>query len=80
MSHGRCPKCGYIFTDATTLEESNLKPKKGDVSFCLNCGAVNQFDEVGVKTVNIADLPPETRQEVAKIKRAWSKMRRRSGS
>ena len=64
---GRCPKCGYIFEFASNPYDEKLKPKSGDISFCLNCGQVNQFDEFGVKEVDESKLPEEARKEIAEI-------------
>ena len=37
-----CRKCGYEI-DAYTHAHGNAKPRPGDVSFCLNCGALSVF-------------------------------------
>ena len=74
MERGRCPKCGYIFDQAETLDGDSGEPRKGDISFCIKCGAVNQFDGVGVVPVDGSLLDDETLEEKAKIKRAWKSM------
>lgn len=74
MDSGRCPKCGYIFDQAMDLDDSGSKPKEGDISFCINCGAVGMFDGVGVVSVDESLLDNVTRNEISKIRRAWKKM------
>ena len=68
---GRCPKCGYIFELAATLDGDEGEPKVGDISFCINCGAVNQFDGVGVSPVDVSKLDKNTKSEISRVRRAW---------
>lgn len=37
-----CPACGYM-VDTATMITSAGRPKPGDVSLCMRCGAVNLF-------------------------------------
>jgi hypothetical protein len=74
-ANGRCPECGYIFDRATTVDDDSAQPKIGDISFCIKCGAVNQFDEHGVVTVDESTLDDATRAEIQRIRRAWMKTR-----
>lgn len=76
---GRCPNCRYIFELATHIDDENIQPKKGDISFCINCGAVNQFSDVGVIPVNEEILPNSTRREIVRIRNAWRKMKSKEG-
>lgn len=48
-----CPNCGYIMNAAQPLREREDKrgPAIGDVSICLNCGEILEYDEVGVVSV-----------------------------
>lgn len=39
-----CPTCGYVL-DSATCVEGDHNPKPGDVSVCLKCGEVLQFNE-----------------------------------
>lgn len=38
-----CTKCGYMVDAATGVSNGRDIPKPGDVSVCLNCGAVHIF-------------------------------------
>lgn len=40
-----CPICFYEMDAATSLEEPNAKPRVGDFSLCINCGALLVFEE-----------------------------------
>lgn len=75
VGKGRCPKCGYIFELATNLEDERLKPRIGDISFCIKCGNVNQYDEVGVIPLDETKLDPTTKIEILKIREAWEWMK-----
>nr|BDD45905.1 hypothetical protein 10 [bacterium] len=68
---GRCPICGHLFEYATNLNDGNAKPKIGDISFCIKCGAFNQFDEFGVKPLEESGLDNAMRDEIAWIRAAW---------
>lgn len=72
---GRCPKCSYVFDCASNVDDETAKPRIGDISFCIKCGAVNQFDEHGVITVDESKLDEESKREIRRIRRAWIKTR-----
>lgn len=72
---GICPECGYIFDCATNIDEENLKPRIGDISFCIKCGSVNEFDGIGVKKADETKLDDETKRKIKEIRRAWIKSR-----
>ena len=39
-----CPCCGYSFDRASSLEPGT-KPQTGDISLCISCGGVLEFDK-----------------------------------
>jgi hypothetical protein len=39
-----CLKCGYLYESATHMTEE-ARPNEGDISICLNCGAVAIFNK-----------------------------------
>jgi hypothetical protein len=43
MEDADCPECGYTMNRASS--DQGEKPEVGDISICLNCGAINQFTE-----------------------------------
>ncbi len=70
----KCPHCNYLATEHETLnEESN--PKIGDISFCLNCGEVNEFTKKGLVKTNIDSLDQKTKAEIKKVESAWLQTR-----
>lgn len=77
----KCPNCGYIATNHEMVEKNKLKPREGDISFCINCGAVNKFvksrlsGDFRLITILEEKLPMETRKEIIKIRRAWRQSR-----
>ena len=44
MMPSECPGCGYK-VDAATGVSGKGEPAEGDVSICLNCGAINIFKD-----------------------------------
>jgi hypothetical protein len=38
-----CLKCGYLIDAASSIRQPDAKPKAGDVSMCINCGALSRF-------------------------------------
>jgi len=44
IPQSECPTCHYKM-DATTAVFEKATPKKGDISVCMKCGTVTQFDE-----------------------------------
>ena len=47
-----CPECGYKMDSASAVSRKDNEqrpPKDGDVSVCLNCGALNLFDGGGLR-------------------------------
>lgn len=69
MSKGilQCPKCGYKIDDNANIHDESLKPKNGDISICLKCGAVHQFMDRDLVDVDYNSLPDDVKQEILKI-------------
>jgi hypothetical protein len=40
-----CLTCGYVTDAVTSVSDEGARPKEGDVSFCLACGALAIFDD-----------------------------------
>lgn len=40
-----CPVCGYNPDCASPADRSHARPKPGDLSLCLKCGEVLEFDD-----------------------------------
>ena len=70
----KCPKCGYFFDSATCVDETkgDIEPTAGDISLCVNCAAILEFDEnlklrmCDDKTIN--ELDDELLNEIIKVK------------
>lgn len=69
-----CPKCGYHFDDHTCVTEKKIKPVNGDISICLNCGAVHEFRDGALKDIDIETLPADIRQLIDKTHDARRKV------
>ena len=41
----KCPGCGRTLDGFTDVKNANNRPKSGDISFCLYCREVLEFDE-----------------------------------
>lgn len=45
VPRAKCPTCNYVMDDATAADHSDVKPKPGDPSLCINCGEALTFDD-----------------------------------
>lgn len=41
-----CPECDYRFTVASDLTDAPNGPSAGDISICINCGEVLEFNDI----------------------------------
>lgn len=72
----KCPECGHALTIATHIKDDSIKPKDGDISFCINCGSANMFTGVGIVKINESELPEYSRKEISRIRAAWRRTKR----
>lgn len=56
----RCPVCHYEMDAATCVEKQEAEPSAGDLSVCLNCGAMLQFNDILVLKPMPSDLALDT--------------------
>jgi hypothetical protein len=69
-----CSSCGYV-ADAATHANGNAAPKVGDLTCCLRCGTLHEFDEAfRLKACELASLPPETQDEVRHVQSMIAKL------
>ena len=80
LPESKCAKCGYKMDGATNVHDQNLRPKAGDVSLCLHCGAIGIFD-VAQKVRQPSELElvrimrePGVAEEIARIEAARKKL------
>jgi len=56
-----CPKCGYKNDAATPCNEvadENMRPRPDDISVCLGCATVLQFNpDMTTRAVELDDIP-----------------------
>jgi rubredoxin len=76
MKNRKCLNCEYEFEENTNLEDDKLKPKTGDISFCIKCGQVSRFGEDGMIPVKLDDLDRENLIEILKIRKLWKGAKR----
>jgi hypothetical protein len=61
-----CPICRYEMDSATCVEKELAEPSAGDLSVCLNCGELLQFNEILVlrllPTTQRADIDEESQK------------------
>ena len=70
-----CPKCGYPNDAATACDEtdpeSKGRPKPDDISVCLGCAVVMQFNpDMTLRVVELDDIPgldDDTKFQVMRI-------------
>ena len=71
-----CPECGYESELSTNIEDDSIRPKNGDISFCINCGSANMFSDKGIVKVNESELSEDAKMEISRIRAAWRRTRR----
>jgi len=71
MKNRKCPNCDYKFQKSTNFEDEKLKPKVGDVSFCIRCGGVSRFGKDEMIPMKLDDLKGEALIQILKIRKAW---------
>lgn len=68
----QCPVCSYEMDEATCVSHQGEGPSAGDLSVCLHCGEVLQFNDILVlKTISdeeLAFLDDQTKATLAKAK------------
>lgn len=55
------PCCGYPIDSATHLHDNDKRPKAGDISICLQCGTISQYNE----DLSLRLLTPEEQFTIA---------------
>ena len=45
MKENKCPNCGKITDMATSTDGRDMNPSSGDISICIGCSTINQFDD-----------------------------------
>jgi len=63
-----CPCCDYELDRASSFE--GKVPKEGDVSMCIKCGIMLEFDSDG----GMIKIKPETLKAVKADKETWNKI------
>lgn len=48
-----CPSCGAVLDAATAIDGSSKRPKTGDFSVCVYCGAALRWDEPSPSTIGL---------------------------
>lgn len=68
-----CPTCKYEMNAASCVQDGTAEPSAGDLSFCLNCGEILQFNEILVSKkitdAELASLDTETLAILSEAKR-----------
>ena len=72
----KCPKCGYMGDQHTSLEEEKQSPKDGDISFCIECGEVSMIMKNKLVLVDERGLHPENILELARLRNAWANVKK----
>ncbi len=70
-----CSACGYMM-DAASHMTDNRTPKEGDLSLCMNCGALYTLHSGSWKAATLADLdhiPADLKREIIRLELARRK-------
>ncbi|KKL90972.1 hypothetical protein LCGC14_1899380 [marine sediment metagenome] len=71
-----CPYCKYKATDHETLDGGEL-PEDGDISFCIECGEVCEYQNRSLIKLDEEQLEGESKKQFNDIREAWLKIRAR---
>lgn len=64
-----CTECGHEFECASPLRSTTPKPKPGDLTFCIACGASYLFTEgLGIKPVDLGVLLKDDPQQLDELR------------
>ena len=67
-----CPYCNYEADQHETLDENKIKnPRENDISFCVSCGEVSQYEGNKLVKIDVFSLDKETQKEIKDIEIAW---------
>lgn len=76
----RCPTCNYELDAAENLDDPNLLPKCGDITVCINCAEILEYnDNMKLKKANVKNISQEQFYEVVRIVRAIQHSKRSNG-
>ncbi len=67
-----CLCCGYTMDSASSATKENAVPKEGDISVCLNCGALYALRAgawAPLGALDMAALPADVRGLVERVQR-----------
>jgi len=64
-----CPQCNYFMDASTSIDgDENVKPSPGDISLCIKCGAMLDFDDdmklQFLRQEKFEELDDETRSQI----------------
>jgi len=68
VKKSKCPACSHVLDAATGLEDVTHVPEPGDVTLCINCLELLEFDEkLGLSILDFDRLDDEDKTKVT----AW---------
>lgn len=69
-----CPCCKRVLDGASCLEDEKLMPNAGDITICIYCLTILEFDNnlklLEMTNEQISELPHEMRMDLNKIRHA----------
>lgn len=61
----KCTHCGHLHDAADNLDDPELRPSDGDVSICLECGAISLFVVADDGTLSLRKPTDEEHAELS---------------
>ena len=75
-----CPHCNHQLDAATAISGEDIKPRKGDLTICIECAVILQFDKnirpVRLTGMTLDALPAEVFDQVTKVRNQLIQMKR----
>jgi transcription elongation factor Elf1 len=75
MPECKCPVCNTKLDAATSIDEA-ARPSRGDITLCIDCHSVLEFDvNLRLQTIDIKTLPQDMQDQLVHLVMAMSDSR-----
>ena len=68
-----CPNCEHQLDAVTHLGDGDIKPRRGDITICINCAEILQFDKnirpVKLRGATLYSLPADVLKAVTEARK-----------
>lgn len=73
-----CPNCKHQLDAVTHIGFEDVKPSKGDITICINCAEILQFDKnirpIKLTDITLEELPSDIFQKITEARKLLIQM------